>query len=459
MQIFSHNEETIVAQCTPQGNGALALIRLSGVDVLTVADRMCLLASGKKLSELPTHTIHFGWVVDQNGAKIDQVLFLLTHGPRTFTGQNTVEITSHNNQFICNDIIQIALDAGARLAKEGEFSKRAVLNNKIDVLQAEAINELIQANTPIARQQSLSQLEGSLSTWTQHLEDKLTQALALSEASFEFLDDEMSFAPQIGEALTSLLADIATISKTFDQQQQIRQGIRIALLGSVNAGKSSLFNALLEKDRAIVTNIPGTTRDTIEAGIYKNGLYWTLIDTAGLRNTHDSIEKAGIERSFQEAQKADVIILVVDRSRALQQEEQAVYTQLAHEYANKTIVVYNKTDLAPISTLVFDGLLSIKCSSQTRSGVELVERAIAEKIAILFKESKTPFLLNQRQYNLIKSIALKVENILPMLAEPVSYELVSVHIKDALQVISELTGRSLNEHTLDAVFKNFCVGK
>ena len=223
--------------------------------------------------------------------------------PKTFTGQDTVEITCHNNQFIIEEIINLAIANGARLAQQGEFTKRAVFNGKIDLVQAEAINELIHAQTQLALKQSLAQLTGSFSHCLASLEKELLKALALSEASFEFLDEEMDFAPQIQALISSLQNTITGIKKTFNQQQQIRQGIRIAIIGSVNAGKSSLFNALLNQDRAIVSAIAGTTRDAIEAGVYTKGNYWTLVDTAGLRQTHDIIEQEGIKRSLKRHKK------------------------------------------------------------------------------------------------------------------------------------------------------------
>ena len=310
--------ETIIAQCTPQGTGAIALLRLSGDNTFAIADAISKLPGNKIISALPTHTIHYGWVVDKNGAHIDQVLFLLMRAPHTFTGDDTVEITCHNNPFIIQNITQAALAAGARLAQEGEFSRRAVSNNKIDIIQAEAINDLIHANTQLTLKQSLSQLEGSFSHWVVSIEKQLIKALALSDASFEFLDEEnMEFSTQIKEIIDAVLTTITNLKNTFNQQQQIRNGIRIAIIGSVNAGKSSLFNALLNQERAIVTNIAGTTRDAIEAGLYKNGNYWTLIDTAGLRTTDDIVEQLGISRSHEEAHKADIILLVFDGSQQL----------------------------------------------------------------------------------------------------------------------------------------------
>ncbi|PKN03284.1 tRNA uridine-5-carboxymethylaminomethyl(34) synthesis GTPase MnmE, partial [Candidatus Dependentiae bacterium HGW-Dependentiae-1] len=287
------NTDAIVALCTPQGSGALALLRISGDNAVEIATNMSALASGQTLIELPTHTIHFGSVVDNAGTTIDQVLFLLMRAPKTFTGHDTVEITCHNNPFIIDSIIQQALTHGARLAQPGEFTKQAVLNNKVDLVQAEALNELIHANTQIGLKKALAQLEGTLSAELAMIEKLLLKALTLSEASFEFLDDETVFDEQIIQCVNSVCSVITTLKTQFDQQQQIRQGLRIAIIGSVNAGKSSLLNALLKKERAIVTPIAGTTRDTVEAGIYRHGTYLTLVDTAGLRVTDDSIEQEG----------------------------------------------------------------------------------------------------------------------------------------------------------------------
>ena len=458
--ILSHDEEIIIAQCTPPGSGAIALLRISGANSWNVVQSMAQLASGKKLIDQQPHTIHTGWVVDQAGHHIDQVLFLLMRGPRTFTGQDTVEITSHNNPFIINAIIERALACGARMAKEGEFSRRAVINGKIDLLQAEAINELIHANTSVALKQSLAQIEGSLSSWSVYIEQTLLKALAYCQASFEFLDEEMEFGSQVRQIIQQLLDEIAAMEKTFNQQQQIRQGIRIAILGSVNAGKSSLFNALLAHERAIVTEIPGTTRDTIEAGIYRDGNYLTLIDTAGLRVTDDIIETQGIERSRKEAARADIIILVVDGSCSLSPQELAIYQTLLQEYAQKIILVRNKTDLPSVDVQVGNGENTcIDCSCTKTQHISDVEQAIEAKVNALLCQIDTPFLLNQRQFNLIMSLKKKLNEIISMFKEPIQYELLAVHLNDALALISNLTGKSISEQGLDAVFREFCVGK
>lgn len=453
-------DQSIIAQCTPQGSGAIALLRLSGENALAIADKISSLPQAKKLSAQPTHTIHYGHVIDADDNRLDQVLFLIMHAPHTFTGENTVEITCHNNPFIIQNILHAAIAAGARMACEGEFSRQAVHNNKIDILQAEAINDLIHANTQLALKQSLSQLEGSFTQWITNIEKQLIKALALSDASFEFLDEEnMQFNEQIKDIINNVLTTTDRLKNTFDQQQHIRNGIRIAIIGSVNAGKSSLFNALLNKERAIVTNIAGTTRDAIEAGLYKNGNYWTLIDTAGLRKTDDVIEQMGITRSREEAHKADIILLVFDGSLLLSAAEKAVYQELIDLYGNKIIVVTNKSDLPQTLITIIQKEHAIAVSTQNKTNIAELENAIEHKIATLFANIGSPFLLNQRHFNALLSLENNLSTIITMLAHNTSYELVSYHLTDALSTLSELTGKSITEAGMDAVFREFCVGK
>jgi tRNA modification GTPase len=460
MKYDNHNEDTIIAQCSPQGNGAIALLRMSGKNAFLISDTISLLTNNKKLSAQKTHSIHYGWIIDENHNHIDQVLFLIMHAPNSFTGDNTVEITCHNNPFIINNIMSQAITSGARIANNGEFSQRAVLNNKIDITQAEAINDLIHANTQLALKQSLSQLQGSLSQWVNTIEKELIKALAFSEASFEFLDEEnMEFETHIKDILETNLQKISLLKRTFDKQQYIRQGIRIAIIGSVNAGKSSFFNALLNQERAIVTNIAGTTRDSIEAGVYKNGNYWTLIDTAGLRTTDDIIEQIGITRSYEEAQKADIILLVFDSSQKLSIPEIAIYKKLFETYNKKIIIIKNKSDLPEQKNEIFHQKECISISSTIRTNINSVEIAIQYKIIHLFETIESPFLLNQRHLNALLSLEKRLLHIVGMLQGNISYELISYHLQDTISTLSELTGKTISEAGMDAVFREFCVGK
>ncbi len=457
--MLSHDDECIVAQCTPQGTGALALLRISGTSVRTLVNDIVHLASQKYITEVPTHTIHYGSIIDDAGSLIDQVMVIVMDAPRTFTGQDVIEITCHNNPFLIESIINQIIKRGARLAEVGEFTRRAFQAGKLDLVQAEAIHELIGAQTQHALKASLAQLEGSLSNWIHALEKELLQAIAWCEASFEFLDEEVEFGVRIQQRLESLLTRIKTLRRTFNTQQQIRQGIRIALIGSVNTGKSSLFNMLLHQKRAIVTDIAGTTRDSIEAGLTIQGNHWTLVDTAGLRSTKDIIEQEGIKRSHEEAKKADIILLVVDGSRPLTDQEYAAYVDLQKTYASKCILVHNKADCLSSESNQLLLHCPIKVSAMRDTDRELLENAIQKKIVELFTELDSPYLLNARQHKLLVDLEAKLTHIHDHMFQSPQYELISYHLQDALTTLSELTGKAISEAALDTVFKEFCVGK
>lgn len=484
----TRDDETIIALCTPRGSGAIALLRISGVTAVSIATAMSKLPQDKLLSEQQTHTIHYGWVVDAQGQHIDQVMFFLMRAPSTFTGQDTVEITCHNNQFLIEAVIERAVMLGARLAQEGEFARRAYMQGKIDLVQAEAIDDLIHANTQFALKKSLAQVEGSFSSWIQRIEQRLIKATAWCEASFEFLDEGGDFVVEIKQQLHDILTKITQLQQSFGLQKHIRQGIRIACIGSVNVGKSSLFNKLIGQNRAIVADVAGTTRDSIECGVYRDGVYWTFIDTAGLRQTHDYIEQEGIERSKREAQQADVILLAFDCSRDLTSEEKIVYDSIMQEHAQKIILVGTKVDLAlnsstelrmseyrrenltpaPLTLSSSKGQAvsnkkayeAIPISTVTGVGIMQLEQALDEKIAQLLQSHDAPFLVNKRQHQLLQRLAQNITTTVGFCNQScIQYELIAYHLKDALEQLSELTGKSVSEAALDAVFKEFCVGK
>jgi tRNA modification GTPase len=386
-------------------------------------------------------------------------MFMLMRGPRTFTGEDVIEITCHNNPLIIQQLIEHACFLGARLAEPGEFSRRAVINEKIDLTQAEAIYDLIHAQTEQSLKHSLAQVKGSLSDWSLHIEKELISLLAWCEASFEFLDEGGDFGYELRDRLEKIIDKIQQIQRSYNTEALIRQGMRIALIGSVNAGKSSLFNALLGRDRAIVTPIAGTTRDSIEAIVTRNGVTWTLIDTAGLRNTYDVIEQEGIDRSWKEAALADFILVVVDQSREMTEAEKTIYKKLCGEYAQKAYLVYNKIDLP--SMVEFEPLLpAFHISTTSKQGVAELENALHAWYNTSITAHNTPYILTKRQRIIIDTMLQKllfIDNLLS--ASTLSYEIISYHIRDALEHITELTGKSVTEAGLNQVFKEFCIGK
>ncbi|HEV2916137.1 MAG TPA: tRNA uridine-5-carboxymethylaminomethyl(34) synthesis GTPase MnmE [Candidatus Babeliales bacterium] len=453
------NTDTIVACCTPQGPGAIALIRISGERALDIAQSISSFSGDRQLKKFPSHTVQYGSVIDAQGAVIDTALFIIMHGPRTFTGYDTVEITCHNNNFIIQSIIQQAIQAGARLAQNGEFTRQAVSNGKMDLIQAESLHEYIVAGTQQSLKTSLAQTKGTLSDVLVRMEKMLINALALSEASFEFIDEDMQFGAQIADSIQQIMTAINQLKQSCSMQKQLREGVRIALIGSVNAGKSSLFNALLATSRAIVSPIAGTTRDVVEAIWYKNNTHYTLIDTAGLRTTHDVIEEQGIARSYQEAAKADILLLIIDQSRAITQQEKNIYQDLLALYKQKMIRVYTKADMPKIEdSMAFDSV-SIEVSTITGHNIAYLEQIIINKVSEIFNMGQAHFILNQRQQHLIIGLEQELQHIQKFLSGDIQYELISHHITQAIATLAELTGKSISEAAMDAIFKEFCIGK
>ena len=466
---LTSDQESIISLCTPQGSGAVALLRISGEDSIEIADKIARLSSGKKLNDVSSHSINHGHVVYFSSSQeiIDEVLFFLMKAPKTYTGQNTVEISCHNNCFIIEQIINQAIYAGARIARRGEFTKRAFLNNKIDLIQAESINELINSQTELTLKKSMSQLSGSLSYFLNELENNLIELLGIIEGSFEFFEEEqedLDIDKLIKQKIDTILNKLVKIKVSFNCQQQIRQGIKIPIIGWVNVGKSTLFNSLIKKDRAIVTKIEGTTRDSIEYSLYKDGNFWTVIDTAGLRQTDDFIEKEGIERSWKQVLQADIILLIFDLSKILSSNQMKIYKKIIEKYEGKIIFIANKMDLEDKNSLNQLALVAgnskiIKICAKKEIGMELIESEIENKIKQLFSKLQSPFLLNQRQYNLITQLDEKFKFIADNYLNKIQYELGAYHLRDLLEIISELTGKNVTEKMLDKVFSEFCVGK
>jgi len=458
----ARDERPIIALCTPRGSGAIALLRLSGAGVFECAKSMVRLLSGKQLSSCTSHTIHHGFVIDPScGDVIDEVLFLLMRAPKTFTGDDTLEITCHNNPFVIDRIIEAARTCGVFIAGPGEFSKRAVLNGKLDMMQAEALNDVIHSQSQQALRVSMNQLQGSLSSCVHAIEQDLVALLGIVEASFEFLDEEqrdLDFDALILKRLNAVHTKIKTILDEFPRQQLLKEGVRVALLGLVNAGKSTLFNALLKKDRAIVTTIEGTTRDSIEAGIYRNGMAWTLVDTAGLRKTENIIEQHGIARSWQEGERADIVVIVFDASIKLGGQLLTWYEKLIKRYHEKCVIVANKIDKGTLDNLCDFGARHKK-NAHTRMGVADLEKHIEEKISTLFSSLSSPFLLTKRQHTLLCEVEMCLQKVLQQKANGMAHELMAHHLKDALERLSELTGKNIQEKMFEEVFKTFCVGK
>ncbi|HWX21610.1 MAG TPA: tRNA uridine-5-carboxymethylaminomethyl(34) synthesis GTPase MnmE [Candidatus Binatia bacterium] len=460
-------DSTIAAIATPLGEGGLAVIRISGPEALAVADR-CFAPAGKssqKPSAAPTHTIHFGHV-RRNGQDLDEVLLSVMRAPRTFTREDVVEITCHGGVLPAKLVLDAVLAAGARLAEPGEFTRRAFLNGRIDLTQAEAVADLIHSRTELALRAANEQLAGKLSQRINELRDQLLKTLAHIEAHIDFPDEDI--APDTRDQLVARLERgvvfMDELLSTANEGQILRRGIRAAIIGRPNAGKSSLLNQLLGHERAIVSAIPGTTRDTIEETANVRGLPVVFIDTAGLREGRDEIEVEGIRRSRQSLQQAEFILHVFDASEPLTPADEKFLSEFA---GKKRIIVRNKIDL-PVR-LSLPSSAPEKASLQARTvdvccltgqGIETLKESIKELAwSGEIKAEMLEVMINSRHQDALNRARAATVRTVEALRADHTLELVALDLRIAVNAIGEIVGKTTTEDLLDMIFSQFCIGK
>jgi len=451
--------DTIAAIATPLGEGGLAVIRLSGPQALAVADN-CFVPLGKsslKPSAAPTHTIHFGHVVCR-GKIIDEVLVAVLRAPRTFTREDVVEISCHGGLLPAKLVLDALLENGARLAEPGEFTRRAFLNGRIDLAQAEAVADVIHSRTELALAAANEQLAGKLSQRINRLRDGLMKTLAHVEAHIDFPDEDI--APDTKEQLLAHLRDGVTfmddLLRTADEGQILRRGVRAAIIGRPNAGKSSLLNQLLGHDRAIVSPVPGTTRDTIEETANIRGLPVVFIDTAGLRDAGDEIEAEGIRRSRESLAKAELILHVLDASEPLTEADRSYLAEFA---AKKRILVLNKADL-PRRLALETNAPAVEASCLTGAGLESLKDAIKQcGWSGEIKAEMLQAMINSRHQEALKRAREAAARAREALVQDTTLELVAMDLRIAVNAVGEIVGKTSTEDLLDSIFSQFCIGK
>ena len=453
-------DDTIAAVATPLGEGALAVIRLSGQDAVAIADKVFVPGgkSSAKISDAPTHTIQYGHVV-RNGHSVDEVLAAVMRGPRTFTREDVVELTCHGGVLTAKMVLDAVLAGGARLAEPGEFTKRAFLNGRIDLAQAEAVADLIAARTELAVRAANEQLAGKLSQRINEVREQMMLTLAHIEAHIDF--PEEGIAPdtqaQLVERLRRALAFMDDLLRTANEGQVLRRGIRAAIVGQPNVGKSSLLNQLLGHDRAIVSAMPGTTRDTIEETANIRGLPIVFIDTAGLREAADEIEVEGIRRSRTSLERAELILHVLDNSAALTPADENYLREFA---SRKRIVVRNKMDLPGRMELPALDAPLVEVSCTTGAGLEALKDAI--KSVVWSGEIRADMLqvmINARHQDALRRAREATANTLQALEAELELELVAFELHVATRAIGEVVGKTTTEDLLDSIFSQFCIGK
>ena len=452
--------DTIVAISTPIGEGGIGIVRLSGPDALAILRRV--LRRGKKGNAVPAiepYRLHYGRVVDPaTGETLDEVLASYMRAPHSYTREDVVEINCHGGIVPLRRILLLALRQGARLAEPGEFTLRAFLNGRLDLAQAEAVLDIIRAQTDASLRMALSQLEGRLSDRVCAVRQDLVAALAFLEASIDFAEDDVPY-----EDITPTLARAeAALEQLLAQSSEgiiYRQGVRVAIVGRPNVGKSSLLNALLRTSRAIVAPIPGTTRDTLEETLNLRGIPLCLVDTAGIAASEDLVTQLGIERSRQALQQADLVLFVVDRSEALTSADEAIAALLS---GKTVILVLNKADLPAVA--VTDGLLPrasrVTVSALTGEGIDTLEQAMEEAIfAGQVRTSDTPLVSNPRHQAILHRALEHVRAAQETHARGMPEDFVSIDLAAAVMALGDITGESATEDLLDTIFERFCVGK
>lgn len=453
---LNQREETIVALATAPGASGIAIVRLSGKESLALADKFF----SKKVSSLASHTVHFGSIFDKEGKSIDSVLLLMMKGPRSFTGEDTVEIHCHGGSVAPRKVLERALEVGARMANPGEFTYRAFLNGKMDLTQAEAVAGLIHAKNERAFRSQKELFEGRLSKKISSFNRRLTEVAAIIEAWVDFPEEGLEFASQkeLEGELSSLIHEIRNLLNTFHEGKKIREGVTLCIAGAPNVGKSSLMNALLDQARAIVTEIPGTTRDLIEEEMRVNGLTYHLIDTAGIRDTEDRVEKEGILRAKEALNRADLLLLVLDATKGIGKEEKELF-ELAP--LSRSLAIWNKIDLK--SDLVTQTVLQMPAvfiSAKENIGIKELKEKIEE---LTWKKGVAPeeelILTHERHYETLMRAELALELSLKSLIQGLSPELISFELKRALIELSTLLGLDVNEEILSSIFSKFCIGK
>ena len=450
-------EDTICAISTTLGVGAISIVRVSGSESIEIVNKIF---TGKDLTKADSHTIHYGFIKDNNSL-IDEVLVSVMLAPKTYTTEDIVEINCHGGIATTNKILETLLSNGCRLAEPGEFTKRAFLNGRIDLIKAESIGNLISSETEKSRELSLNGVTGSITNMINNIRKKLVAISANIEVNIdypEYEDAEVLTNKLIKPRIEEIKQDLETLLKESKNGKIIQQGIDAAIIGKPNVGKSSLLNTLLEEEKAIVTNIAGTTRDIVEGKFIINGIILNLIDTAGIRETEDIVEQIGVNKSKEISEKAELIILVMDNNEIISQEE----IELINKLNDKNLIVYiNKDDLE--NKLDID---KINCKhivyGNTKNSKNI--SSLKEKIVELFnleqiENSNMNYLSNSRQISLVRRSIESLENCLNQIKNNIEIDLLAIDIKECFDLLGEIIGTTYKEELVDEIFANFCLGK
>ena len=461
--------DTIIALATPSGAGAIAIIRLSGVNAISIASNHFESVSGKILGEQKSHTIHLGFIKEGTNV-LDQVLVSIFKNPHSYTGEDVIEISCHGSPYIQQQIIQLFLRNGCRMADAGEFTLRAFLNGKMDLSQAEAVADLISSDNAASHQIAVQQMRGGFSNEIKNLRVELLNFASLIELELDFSEEDVEFADrtQFKELLVRIQKVLKNLIDSFAVGNVIKNGIPVAIVGEPNVGKSTLLNAFLNEERALVSDIAGTTRDTIEDEISIGGIGFRFIDTAGIRETEDIVEGMGIKRTFEKIEQAQVVLLLIDGSKILSSKDKLHNIKLDFEkIKNKNpqkplVLLVNKSDtLTSEEKNTIDAHLEDVnyISAKTGQGVEQLENKLLTFVNTGALRNSETIVTNTRHYNSLLKALEEIEKVQFGMKQDLSSDLMAIDVREALYHLGEITGQVTNDELLGNIFANFCIGK
>lgn len=465
------NNDSIVALATASGAGAIAIIRISGQDAISIANAVFKSIKNKDLTTQKTHTLHLGHIVD--GAKtLDQVLVSIFKGPNSYTGENTVEISCHGSTYIQQQIIQLLLRNGCRMADAGEFTLRAFLNGKLDLSQAEAVADLIASDNEASHQIAMQQMRGGFSNEIAKLREELLNFASLIELELDFAEEDVEFADrsQFNELLNRIEFVLKRLIDSFAVGNVIKNGIPVAIVGEPNVGKSTLLNALLNEERAIVSDIAGTTRDTIEDELVIGGIGFRFIDTAGIRETQDYVESIGIKKTFEKIEQAQVVLLLVDSSQLTAESLPNVKIEIEkikNQFPLKPLlIIANKSDLLSNEILSFiqselktENTKLIAISAKNKIGIDDLKNELLSFVNTGALRNNETIVTNTRHYDSLLKALNEIQKVKYGLETNLSSDLMALDIKEALYQFGTITGQVTNDELLGNIFANFCIGK
>ena len=460
------NKDTIIALATASGAGAIAVLRVSGPKAISVSNTLFKSIHDKNLLNQPTHTIHLGHIVDVDRV-LDEVLVSIYKNPQSYTGEDVVEISCHGSSYIQQQILQLFIRNGCRSANPGEFTLRAFLNGKMDLSQAEAVADLIASDSAAAHQIAMQQMRGGFSSEIKKLREELLNFASLIELELDFSEEDVEFADrrQFEDLLQRIVKVLKYLIDSFSTGNVIKNGVPISIIGAPNVGKSTLLNALLNEDKAIVSNIAGTTRDAIEDELIIEGIKFRFIDTAGIRHTDDTVESIGIKKTFAKMAESQVIIQLLDASLISKANIADILTSLVEtkaQYPEKeTLVVLNKMDLADKALLskVFSELEPLHMSAKTGTGVELLKTKLLDMVHMGKLQNNDTIITNARHYDALRLALENIQKVQVGMQTGLSGDLLAIDIREALYHFGRITGEISTDDLLGNIFANFCIGK